>query len=131
MTFSWIDLLTLAKSLEANPQTPGPEEAAQRCAVSRAYYAAFHHALIVGSQEGYSPHYSGEDHQAIQRHFRSFHSSDPGTAKLHKEVATQLNRLLNFRHKADYFNSLTSTPRALAASSIRMADTIISILNTL
>lgn len=41
MSFNWGDYLSLANALLTKPNTPGPEEAAYRSAVSRAYYAAF------------------------------------------------------------------------------------------
>jgi uncharacterized protein (UPF0332 family) len=41
MSFDWADYLRLAESLVSNPNAPGPEEAALRAAISRAYYAAF------------------------------------------------------------------------------------------
>ena len=42
MSFNWTDFLTLADALVRAPNSPGPEEASLRSAISRAYYAAFH-----------------------------------------------------------------------------------------
>jgi hypothetical protein len=41
MSFDWADYLKLAEALTQAPTVPGPEEAALRAAMSRAYYAAF------------------------------------------------------------------------------------------
>ena len=55
MSFNWTEFLTFAEALQADPDSPGPPEAALRSAASRAYYAAFHRALDVAIKEGFSP----------------------------------------------------------------------------
>ena len=57
MAYNWREFLTFAENIEAAPAVPGPEEAALRSAVSRAYYAAFRAALELGLQAGF--HSSG------------------------------------------------------------------------
>lgn len=37
MIFDWADYLKFAEALQANPEAPGPREAALRAATSRAY----------------------------------------------------------------------------------------------
>ena len=131
MSFEWRDFLSLARSLEAASASPGPAEAAQRTAASRAYYAAFHCAISVGMQEGYIPHYSGEDHKRVQAHFREFRTPDADTRQAHKKVAAQLDRLLDYRRMADYIDTPTTTPRALADMALGLADTVIRTLDSL
>ena len=53
MSFDWADYLKLAEALTQSLTVPGPEEAALRAAMSRAYYAAFCSARnLAGNREG-------------------------------------------------------------------------------
>ena len=71
--------------------------------------------------EGCVPSHTGEDHHAIQRHFRSFRPTNQG----HKSIATQLNRLYDLRRIANYKDSLGSRrPVSLAEQAIGIASTI-------
>ncbi len=52
MTFNWIDYLNLAEMLHRERATLGNEEACQRSAISRAYYAAYRIAANRAMVEG-------------------------------------------------------------------------------
>ena len=69
MRFDWTEFLTLAEALRAAPGSPGPPEAALRSAASRAYYAAFHSALIFARREGFAPSFLKDDHKEIRAYF--------------------------------------------------------------
>lgn len=97
MSFDWTDFLALAEALESAPDLPGPPEAALRSAVSRAYYAAFHCAMNVASEEGFDPSGSGSDHRNVPLHFRRHKTNDTRC-----KIALELDRLRDNRRKADY-----------------------------
>ena len=127
MSYDWAEFLRLAESLESNPDSPGPREAALRSAASRAYYAAFHQALDHAIGEGFSPAYTGDDHRRVQAYFRRY--SPP--SKIRRKIAQELARLLAERHKADYRNDIGKRPQSLASHAIGMATRIIENLKSL
>ncbi|MGQ9626069.1 MAG: hypothetical protein ACUVV0_04085 [Anaerolineae bacterium] len=69
MSFNWADFLTLAEALLRDPNSPGPEEASLRSAISRAYYAAFRVTRNFGRDRGeFIPTGTGQDHRIVQNH---------------------------------------------------------------
>lgn len=126
MSFDWTDFLALAQALQSNPEVPGPQEAALRSAISRAYYAAFHLVGDVARADGWQPTGSGDDHKGLQRDLRQ----RPTSTKLHKSVATNLERLYDHRRQADYFDTLRS-PMFLAQSALENAARILEDLKAL
>lgn len=126
MSFNWVDFLTLADALSRTPNTPGPEEAALRSAVSRAYYAAFCSARTTArDKEGFVPTGSPEDHRLLRNHFRA--RGD----RVRRKISTDLERLRDNRNRADYDDLLVTGPAALAQSSVAVARNIIGALHTL
>ena len=92
MSFDWVDFLTLADALVHDPNSPGPEEASLRSAISRAYYAAFHVARNFGRDRGeFTPTETGQDHWLVKRHFIS--SSD----RTRQKIGLDLDRLYDYR----------------------------------
>jgi len=126
MSFDWTDFLTLAEALKSAPDSPGPPEAALRSSVSRAYYAAFHYAMNVAREEGYTPSSSGDDHKNVQAHFRHYKPTD-----VRRKIALDLDRLRNNRSKADYEDTLSSRAEYLAGFTINMAKSVFNNLNSL
>jgi len=92
--FVWREYLELAKAL-AGMQTAGySQEAAERSAVSRAYYAAFGCARNYAQNAlGFTPQAGSEDHRRLREHFRQ-----QGLLRL----ASDLNRLRAWRNACDY-----------------------------
>lgn len=125
MSFDWADYLQLAEILKETPEDRPLSEAAFRSATSRAYYAAFHHAKGHASSEGFSPSDSGDDHQNVQRHFRR------GAAEARAAIATKLGRLLTNRNQADYDDHFRSSPRALANMSVKTAQEVFVLIDSL
>lgn len=73
MSFEWADYLTLAEALSRNPGVPGPEEAALRTAISRAYYAAYRRALnIAVARREINPTGQASDHSLVISRCSSF-----------------------------------------------------------
>jgi uncharacterized protein (UPF0332 family) len=126
MSFDWADFLALAQALQSNPEVPGPQEAALRSAVSRAYYAAFHLAGEVARSEGWVPKGSGDDHKGLQRDL--IHG--PRSTRLHKSIATKLDRLYDHRRKADYSDTMRN-PAFLAQAALQDAARILEELRAL
>lgn len=92
--FDGREYLELAKAL-AGMQTAGySQEAAERSAVSRAYYAAFGCARNYAQNAlGFTPQAGSEDHRRLREHFRQ-----QGLLRL----ASDLNRLRAWRNACDY-----------------------------
>jgi hypothetical protein len=88
--FDGREYLELAKAL-AGMQTAGySQEAAERSAVSRAYYAAFGCARNYAQNAlGFTPQAGSEDHRRLREHFRQ-----QGLLRL----ASDLNRLRAWRN---------------------------------
>ena len=120
MAFNWKDYLAFAENLQAAPNMPGPEEAALRSAVSRAYYAAFRAALEHGKKNGYIATRTGEDHNKIREHFRKIQSNQ----KKNQDISTQLDRLHDYRRQADYENTLKTKPENMIVYAINMAKKV-------
>jgi uncharacterized protein (UPF0332 family) len=126
MSFDWTDYLQFAEALALNPALPGPEEAALRSAVSRAYYAAYCCArdLAAGRRE-LTPARLSSDHTLIIDHFRL--DSNP----TRRQIGTYLGRLRNNRNRADYDGTLRGAPAELALSSVQLARDILTGLSSL
>ncbi len=96
MAFDWADYLTLAKELATRD-----DEAAQRSAMSRAYYAAFHSARSFLRQEGVSISNPGlGEHKSVWDAFQN--SRDDQRI----QIGQRGERLRLFRNRADYDNRL-------------------------
>lgn len=126
MSFNWADFLTFAQRLHAEPDKPGPDEAALRSATSRAYYAAFRTALNVAQGEGFQPSYSGSDHWDVRKHFR-----DHNHNKIRGKISTELGRLYDNRRKADYEDTLRQSADILVQLTIGMAKSVLNNLESL
>jgi uncharacterized protein (UPF0332 family) len=127
MRFDWTDFLTFAEALQLTPDSPGPPEAALRSAASRAYYAAFHHALDLACKEGFGPSFQASDHKQVQDHFRNCKPPD----RIRQKIARELERLCDQRRQADYDAVLHKEPVSLAAHAIGMARSVLGNLNSL
>jgi len=127
MYFDWTDFLTFAEALQITPDSPGPPEAALRSAASRAYYAAFHHALHFACKEGFEPSFQRSDHKEIRNYFRNYNPPD----QTRRKIAQQLERLWDQRRQADYDPELRKEPASLAAHAIGMARRVLKYLNSL
>lgn len=97
-------------------------EADWRSAISRSYYAAFHVACDLMRQCGFNVPYSGDAHSHAW--IRLFNSQDAQLA----QAGRNLHELRRDRNWADYGLS-QPLPQRLAADSVRIAETIIDILD--
>ena len=131
MTFDWNEYLEVAKNLKAS--TDGQpknnfNEAQQRSAISRAYYAVYHlavdyakaHLGYVESRRGQNQFHS--DIRAVYQ--RQFGNPD------HQEVRKMLMRLHTARVNSDYKSEGLGNTESLLGSIILEADRIKGILTS-
>jgi len=97
MTFQWSDFLDIAKSLHAYGKTSQlSTETAYRCAISRAYYAAFCHSRdFAAANTGFVVTKKAIDHGNLRRHL---FKHGQGT------ISTKLDQLRGWRNNCDYDN---------------------------
>jgi uncharacterized protein (UPF0332 family) len=102
MTFQWSEFGDIAQVLYTHGQKDKRlSEAANRCAISRAYYAAFHHLRIVGEGEGKKFSKSGRAHSEVIDYF--YNHSD----NLKQKAGNELLQLKISRSKSDYVETTT------------------------
>ncbi len=119
MDFAWTKYLSLARFLQTQSETSVGQEAFLRCAISRAYYAAFCHARnYARDRHGLRLRYNGDDHALVRRHFQ---------ARREKGVATKLHDLNEWRNLCDYEDAVTDLPKLLTFA-LTEAQKIIAIL---
>lgn len=118
--FDWDEFLELAEEMVNRRGNP----AAERAAISRAYYAVYHRAKDYYIAQGQPVRFAAEDHRSVAVWFQS--ASDLGLRK----IGTHLARLLQARRVADYepvFRDLT--PKSQEA--VTVARTLINALSKL
>src|ERR1043165_5623014 len=119
MPFNWQEYLSLAASIIAQPSAAYSQEAAERCAVSRAYYAAFRHARNYAEHNlNYVPAHDSSDHWRIRDHFRH--------RGLHV-IAARLGTMHRWRTQCDYDDNVPNIA-IMARSAITTARRVISAL---
>lgn len=95
MRFNWNRYLDLAKDLEAKGKTSPQDEAQLRCAVSRAYYAAFCIARNFLIREGHVPP-KNEVHYYVYNEFSISEDED------RRRIGGYLKAMSSRRKRADY-----------------------------
>jgi hypothetical protein len=102
MAFAWQEYLALAQHLQGQSTNEFSQEAALRCAVSRAYYAAFCHARnYARDHHGFKLGHGADDHARIREHFQRL-----GLVK----IAQDLEQLRRWRNQCDYDDSVSNIP---------------------
>jgi len=115
MSFDWTDYLNLALHLHGQPQGYG-QEAAQRSAASRAYYAAFCHARnYARDRQGFRPRYNVDDHKNVRAHFRR---------RQMPRIARKLDSLRQWRNDCDYSDTVPNITD-LVTSAIAEAQQVL------
>ena len=119
MAFDWKEYLDLARFLRVEGGRNITQEAAFRCTVSRAYYAAFCHARNYARDlQGFSPAYKGKDHWLVRKHF-----SD----RRMLEIVDHLDRLRQWRNRCDYYDTVAGLDSFLTPA-INKAQEVFDIL---
>ena len=118
--FDWRDNLELARILGTG--SPGTavsvpiSEATDRCAVGRAYYAAFCHARAYATRHlGFRPIGTAGDHGRLAAHFHA-HGM--------RQVARALGRLRGWRNECDCDDVVPTLP-TMVSNALRDAAAVI------
>ena len=97
MAFDWREYLTIAQYLQVQSSSEFSQEAAHRCAVSRAYYAAFCHARNYARDcQGFILTRDGNEHELVRSHFQHHGNM---------VVANDLSQLRLWRNRCDYHDN--------------------------
>lgn len=117
--FDWAEYYGLAKNWFRHP-----EEAYQRSAVSRAYYAGFCIARNRLIQEGENIPESGEAHLVVWNTF----GTSPDPKRLF--ISENGDRLRRLRGRADYVDQIHNLPRFVSTAE-KHADDLLKYLRSL
>ncbi len=115
MSFDWNAFLKIAVELQNG------NEAAKRTAISRIYYATYHHARAHLESEGFQFRQFESSHRQIWDEFK--HRGRTLAAIGHAGDRLRTNRV-----KADYLNKIDNID-ALTARSFELAENVHSYLN--
>jgi uncharacterized protein (UPF0332 family) len=116
MPFDWREYLNLARQLAGLQGSGYSQEAAERSAVSRAYYAAFCWARSYAEKNlGFQPGGKTSDHAKLREYLKK---------KGYKELASDLNKLREWRNACDYDDQVPQLHQRVS-SGIKIADKII------
>lgn len=98
MAVDWHEYLVLAQWLQANPPPSGvSQEVAYRCAISRAYYAAFCYARnYARANLSFNPRNDADDHGRLRAHLKG---------KRRQKTSECLDRLREWRNACDYLDT--------------------------
>ena len=116
MAFDWSEYLDLAKVWAAGALT----EAVARSAVSRAYYAAYHHAL------SYSETRLGHMRQGMADEHRWIRDKIEDSGR--NNVADWLDKLRQHRNKCDYQDEVRDLETCMLPDALDLAEAVISSL---
>jgi uncharacterized protein (UPF0332 family) len=105
MTFDWLEYLQLDRELAGEITAASGEEAKNRSAVSRAYYAAFNKAREVLEVKDGLTVPKQNTHQYVISQFQN--NSSPCRQK----IGNRLRVLRSYRNQADYENKFTLTAK--------------------
>ena len=97
MTFAWSEFLDIARFLQSEGANNSiPQEAAYRCAISRAYYSAFCHSRCYASARlQFNPTWTDDDHRILRHHLWN---------RGMQTESQNLDRLRQWRNDCDYHN---------------------------
>ena len=125
MSFDWSEYLNVAKELADVANTSANKESKLRCAISRAYYAAFILARnYLRDREGLLIPITSDAHSFVSKQFDN--SSD--TAR--QSIGKKLQRLRRFRRQADYADFFPGLS-GITQIALKLSEEVISTLSNL
>lgn len=121
MKFDWSEYLKLAEELVEGDTN----EAKQRSAISRAYYAAFCYARnYLKDYLDFEPRRDDNEHKTVAEEFKDYENQNM------REIGNDLTRLRSDRNNADYDDTVMNL-RSKANFALRLAKNIIDKINQL
>jgi len=111
VSFDWGEYLILAAELPALGTSRASEEARCRAALSRAYYAVYHRALLTAQHRGYSNRRTSSVHRELIQYYGG--QPDPRW----KQAGIELDRLRTLRSQADYDDQFKDAKNATDAGT--------------
>ena len=127
MTFHWPEYVKLAKELAGVDTDLPSQEAKLRSAISRAYYGV--HCVARNYLNSYELNVpitaTGTAHREVRDYFQQSHEAP------RRQIGTDIGRLLDWRNKVDYRNTLNLNLGSTATAAITRASNIISKLEEL
>ena len=122
MTFEWKEFLDIANRVYTYGQeNPALNEAANRCAVSRSYYAAHCHLRNYAIRNGENFSETGVAHGEVIDYFAK--NPDPAMRK----IGGKLIQLIKMRINSDYKDLIIVNDYS-AKSSMKLSDDIFQLL---
>jgi hypothetical protein len=122
MPFDWMKFLDVARFLQAQDGTGVDEEAAKRCATSRAYFAAYCCARNYARDKlQFVPSRQPDDHEALRRYL-----GIQGRRSM-TSVANKLVSLRMWRNQCDYDDTVPNLLNMLS-SAISTAQAVVNSL---
>jgi len=116
MPFDWQEYLDLAKNLGGLKSADYSQEAADRSAVSRAYYAAFCWARNYAEQHlDFERSGTAEDHERLRKHLKKYGKP---------QIVSGLNKLREWRNACDYDDQVPEL-RQQVVHAIKIAAKVI------
>jgi len=125
MPFDWAEFMGVAKAHIGQAANPS-DEAKDRCAMSRAYYAAFKktHGYISSTRPSVDLGEAGDAHARLPRWLKDQQNRDLS------RIGEHLVRLKRRRKTADYDDTDMSRSRDLARDAIRMCNEVLQTLDS-
>jgi hypothetical protein len=130
MKFDWINYFGLAKELADNSTKYASEEAAQRAAISRAYYAVLKLSEEFLIRKKVLKPFDEEDDEErrASSHWRVIEPFKNSKISTRHEIGLRLERLKKARELADYNNELSDKVEAYLVDALVRAKWIIDAL---
>jgi hypothetical protein len=114
--FDWKEFLELSRDLRGQSGSGYSCEAAERTAVSRAYYGAFCHARnFAATNLSFIPSYNHKDHVALPNYFKRIG---------HMDIADNLLELRLWRNQCDYDDFIVSLEQIVQEAIDRAQEVI-------
>jgi uncharacterized protein (UPF0332 family) len=121
--FPWPEYLSLSRNIIQNIQTFNNHESVKRCAISRAYYAAFCFARNYARDYlHFRPTGTGKDHELVVNYFKN-----NGMVN----ISFRLLRLKGWRETSDYDDNLVGNANSLTTNAFLQAETILNEISQL
>jgi hypothetical protein len=120
MPFEWRELLNLSEILLDKISDFPDKEAVLRTAVSRAYFAAYGHAVRIAiDRYHFVALETAQDHGRLRRHFESLRMWD---------LARNLQELRDWRNDCDYVSEPARNIKDMAKNAVYRAQGVIILL---